>query len=777
MPPRRPDQHEARDEPVGEMLGQRTARFHASADARDNALPSYALLAEPAALGPLPPVPADFPVRPAFSAGVHNHAARIAIAPGTSLYATGECTGPLLRNGRRTVAWNFDAYAFDDTSAHLYQSHPWVLALRADGSAFGLLADTTYRCEIDAACDDPLAVQFRAEGPAFPVIVIDAPSPRDVLRELARLTGAMPLPPRWALGYHQCRYSYYPDAEVRRIARGFREHRIPCDAIWLDIDYMEGFRAFTVDAAKFPDPRALTHDLAAAGFRSVWMIDPGLKHEPHHAEPAPITPDDALATPSPPCSARVVTSTDPAPPAPAISKPAELAAHRARLISGDEHRVWVTRADGSPYTGEVWPGPCLFPDFTAPHVRQWWGTLHPALLAHGPAGLWNDMNEPAVFGVASKTMPLDARHAGDPGMITPAGTPQGPDRAREGAHARYHNVYGMQMIRATRDALAAARPHARPFVLTRANYIGGQRYGATWTGDNTANWYHLDASISMVLNLALSGQPFSGPDIGGFIGNGNAALFARWMGLGALLPFCRAHTAVGTIQKEPWAFDERTTSTCRRALQRRYRLLPYLYTVFRDSSLSGLPVARPVFFADPADPALRAEDDAFLLGDDLLVVAATAPGAASRSPSLPRGVWREIDPAHDPDLPRLFIRAGAIIPCGPDLQWSDQHPLDPLTLLVSLDEHGHATGDLYEDAGDGLGYQHAEFRLTRYHAAADPHTHAVTIHAHRQAGEWTIPHRALHVRIISDAGVVERTGTDGHPLRVPLDPSPSGDSP
>ncbi|MBX3407313.1 MAG: hypothetical protein KF869_11180 [Phycisphaeraceae bacterium] len=592
--------------------------------------------------------------------------ARIATEPGTSLYGTGEVAGPLLRNGRVTVCWNTDAYGYTIENPSLYQSHPWVLAVRADGTAFGVLADTTWRCTIDLRD----GIVFLGEGAPYPVYVIDGTGPKDVMQVLARLTGTMPLPPRWALGYHQCRYSYNPESRVREIADGFRSRNIPCDVIWFDIDYMDGYRVFTFDSSQFPDPKKLNADLGKMGFERIWMIDPGIK-----AEPGYFVYDQMIAR--------------------------DLA---------------VRTAAGEIYKGEVWPGMCVFPDYTRPDVRAWWAGLYKDFMANGVSGFWNDMNEPAVFNVPSKTMPEDNLHGG--GAWDYGGTlPPGP-------HLRYHNVYGMFMAKGTFDGILAARPDKRPFVLTRAGYMGSHRYAATWTGDNSAEWDDLEDSISMALNLGLSGQPFSGPDIGGFNGNGpggeeNGRLFARWMGVGALLPFARGHTGKGNIDKEPWAFGPEVERTCRLALQRRYRLMPYLYTLFHEASETGLPVARPLFFADPADPALRSEDDAFLLGDDLLVVCRVTP-LGDRAVVMPRGRWSRIElvaEGRHPDLPDLYLREGAILPCGPIMEWTSQKPLDPLTLYVNLNDRGVAQGELYEDEGDGFGHTQGRARRTLYSAA------------------------------------------------------------
>lgn len=745
---------------ASQVLGPSTTRFFADAAALEAAHPSYALIQEPAAKGALPAA-TDARTTPLYTTIEGKNAAIIRIQPGTSLYGTGEAAGQLLRNGRTITAWNTDAYGYGDDAMSLYKSHPWVLAVRGDGTSFGVLADTTYRCVIDTAATRADEIRFVAEGPSFPVIIIEGSTPQDVVKELARLTGKMELPPIWAIGYHQCRYSYYPESRVREIASNFRDRDIPCDIIWFDIDYMEGFRVFTFNRQHFPDPKKLNADLLEQGFHNVWMIDPGLKSRDDNSPNESAETIDALSADL------------------KAKRQAELEFYNAIRDSGKKANAYVTRADGSVYEGEVWPGYCFFPDYTQPRVRDWWGPLYENFMSMGISGVWNDMNEPAVFNVPSKTMPEDNVHLGDAGMIKPNGQAQGAAGAR-GDHARYHNVYGMLMIKGSRDGIMATNPDKRPFVLSRASYIGGQRYGASWSGDNSANWYHLETSVSMVLNMGLSGQPFYGPDIGGFAGNGDSKLFQRWMGFGALFPFSRGHTGKDAIDKEPWAFGAQVEETSRLALQRRYRLIPYYYTLFQEATQNGMPVMRPTFFADPTDPALRSEDDSFLIGDGVLVVIDAVPDR-SRVSVMPKGIWRAFDfdvPAgtmntltgrdsQDPELPRMFIKGGAIIPTGPVQEFVGEKPLDPLTLIVSLDSQGKAVGTMYEDAGEGFGYRDGEFLLTRYEAARNGTSVLVT--ASTVDGKMARPNRQIHVRIILDNGVEAMgKGVDGQPIRVEL---------
>ncbi|MGJ8635601.1 MAG: TIM-barrel domain-containing protein [Phycisphaerales bacterium] len=682
---------------VAQVIGDGIVRFDRTLEARQERKPSFALVQEFESFGDvklekLTEVP-SYSTDPETGRTV----ASIQIGKGTSLYGTGECAGPLLRNGFVTETWNLDAFGYGLDAPNLYTSHPWVLAVREDGSSFGVLADTTYRCEIDLRD----GITFRAEGGDFAVIIIDGDSPQEVLKGLGILTGTIAMPPKWAVGYHQCRYSYNPDSRVKEVVNEFRDRNLPMDVIWMDIDYMDEYRVFTFDPEQFPDPKGLNQWLDSKGVSNVWMIDPGVKDEDGYF----------------------------------VSD------------SGDEHDAWVRDKDGNVYNGNVWPGVCVFPDYLNKDVRNWWAGLYEEFMAYEIDGVWNDMNEPAVFNVESKTMPETNVHRADPEL---GGTD---------THDRYHNVYGMQMIRATREGVMATNPDKRPFVLSRANFIGGHRYGATWTGDNSANWAHLDMSIPMSLNLSLSGQPFVGPDIGGFAYNGDGELFQRWMGFGTLFPFSRGHTAKGNIDKEPWSFGPEVEATSRRGLERRYRLMPYMYTLFKESSVTGMPIIRPTFFADPADPALRSEDDSFLLGADMLVVTKATPvgDRVSVMPAAVDGVeWAEFDfpdyesgrDSKDENLPALFIRPGAIIPSAPVTQHYGDRPdsRDELTLIIHTDASGMAHGWMYEDEGDGFGYLMGDYEVIEFSAYESDREILVRVHA--AAGELRFPDRKIKARVI-----------------------------
>ncbi len=700
-------------------LDEHAARFLPPGVACDSLMPSFAL-EEP--VRPIGAVPAAFGPRPVFSVEGGTHVARLAIEPGTDLYGTGEIAGPLRRNGKRTQAFTempnpttSTGFRYDDTFDHLYQAHPWVLGVRADGTAFGVFADTTRHTWIDLTD----GIRFEAAAP-FPVVVLEGERPEEVLRELAQLTGHLDLPPRWALGHHQSRFSYVDETEMRAIAEDLRTHAIPTDVLWFDGSYMREYRLFEFDQTKFPDPAGLIADLHAMGYRVVPIFDPGVRV------------DEAFPL------------------------------YQEALSGG----LFVREPDGSVYNGSVWNGGRFaFPDFSQRETREWWALrMSEFVVTHGFDGMWDDMNEPVVLEVVNWSPHTGLLAGGD-------------DRHPAGTHEVYHNVYALQQLEATEDAFRAAYPDRRPFLLSRSNYLGGQRHAAMWTGDNTATWDHLRWSIATIANMGLSGQPFAGADIGGFMvpqgaeGTPNPwdpELFAHWVGIGAFYPFCRNHSAGldepftqilgGGPTHHAWDFGPEIERTSREAIERRYRLLPYLYTLFRDASEHGTPVLRPVFFAAPGEARLRGEDRAFLFGPDLLIVPQWPAGTLDdTSPlELPSGFDREItlvgeDPSVDAAHPHVFLRSGAIVPTGVVGQTTSYDPSSPLDLYLALDANGNATGTLYEDAGEGHEHLAGGFRDIALRAETVGGRVIVTLE--RRAGSLELPTRIVRAFLHEASGV------------------------
>lgn len=666
-------------------------------------MPSFALKAEPQEKGMLP---SNWQLYPIMEKKKGHASAYLDVPQGTSLYGGGEVTGPLLRNGQSIKLWNTDSGAYSvDNGKRLYQSHPWVMGVRPDGTSFGILFDTPYKAKLTTTDE---RINFETEGELFRIFVIDRESPQAVIKGLAELIGTMPMVPRWALGYQQCRFSYTPASRVIEVADTFRIKRIPCDVIWMDIDYMDGYRIFTFNPQTFPDPAALNRDLHIRGFHSAWMIDPGAKVDSTYF----------------------------------VYK------------SGTANDVWVKTAQGKEFHGDAWPGACAFPDFTQPKTVRWWADLYKDFLDKGVDGVWNDVNEPQISNTPTGTMPEDNKHLGG-------------DKIPAGPHLKYHNVYGYLMVKASREGIMKARPQNRPFILTRSNFLGGQRFAATWTGDNASRVSHMTMSVPMILTLGLSGQPFSGADVGGFLFNPDADLFGRWMALGAFYPFSRGHACAGTINKEPWAFGQKVEDVSRMALERRYVLLPYYYTLLHEASETGMPIMRPVFFADPKDTLLRAEEQAFLIGENLLVVPEWA-----QNPALPKGIWRNLSliPGDDKDSyqAKLKIRGGAIIPTGKIIQNTNEKSLDPLTLLVCLDEKGEAHGTLYWDEGDNWSFKDGNYSFQHFTAirTAD---NKVQVKITQKKGKYITENNDMAiVKIITDKGIYQASGNLVEGIEVQL---------
>lgn len=692
------------------ILEEGVFRFDCSTDDRNAAFPSISFVNPKVRETPIMSIKNVPSYIPTFECFLGQQIVNVEFPTGTSFYGTGEVSGQLERTGKRVFTWNTDAWGYGPGTTSLYQSHPWVLAVLPSGESLGILADTTRRCEIDLLKESN--VKFIAQS-SYPIITIGPfASPTDVLIVFSHAIGTVCMPPKWSLGYHQCRWSYETDALVREIAKTFREKKIPCDVVWMDIDYMDGFRCFTFDKERFPDPKCLVRDLHQDGFKAIWMLDPGIKHEKGYFV----------------------------------------------YDSGSEQDVWVQTADGKPFVGEVWPGPCVFPDFTQSKVRSWWVNLVKDFSLNGVDGIWNDMNEPDVFKSVTKTMPENNIHMGDSEL------------GGRQMHSHYHNVYGMLMARSTYEGMKLADENKRPFVLTRAGFVGSQRYAATWTGDNLSTWEHFHMSVSMILQLGLSGQPFSGPDIGGFAGNATPKLFGRWMGVGSMFPFCRGHSEKDTTDHEPWSFGEECEEVCRRALMRRYRLLPHIYTLFYLAHTKGIPVATPTFFIDPKDPKLRTQENSFMLGP-LLIYASTERDQRLDNGihKLPKGIWLSFDfeDSH-PDLPVLYLLGGSIIPLGPSIQHvGEAKHTDALSLLVALDENGKAEGILFEDDGDGYEYEKGSYLLTTY--AAELQSSVVTLRISKTEGSWKRPKRRLHVQVLLGSGaMLDAWGNDGEIVKITM---------
>ncbi|GAC1619247.1 MAG: glycoside hydrolase family 31 protein [Ktedonobacteraceae bacterium] len=602
------------------------------------------------------------------------------LASSERIFGLGERTADLNKRGQAFPIWNIDPHKGHNAQTEtMYTSIPFYLGLSADtGRAYGILIDHTGRVEADMGKTNSAEVSMTVEGDSLIAYFLAGPTPADVMRQYTELTGHMPLPPRWTLGYHQSRWGYTSEQQVRQLATQFRKRNHPCDAIWLDIDYMDGYRSFTWNADTFPNPKQLTEKLHAQGLHLITILDPGTKIDEGYTV----------------------------------------------YQQGMEHNYFCRYENGAIFTGNVWPGTCVFPDFSQSEVRTWWGNLYKDLLDQGVDAIWNDMDEPALTNLfvqdeptvatKSNTMSDDVLHQADRNQ------PLGPDGAPT-LHKFFHNAYGMEMARATYEGLRRLRPDSRPFVLTRSGTAGMQRYAALWTGDNWSRYEDILMAIPMCLNLGMSGVAFVGVDIGGFWAASNGELLVRFAQLGALLPFCRNHNAMGNPDQEPWSFAEPFESAYRTAIETRYRLLPYLYTLFREAATTGAPIIRPLYYHYPQDEQACDVQDAFLVGDVLLTAPIYEAGVTSRNVYLPAGLWFDYWTGKEypgsgwsnieAPLERwpLLIRGNSILPTGPVLQYVDQYPTDPLTFTCFMATDGLASYLLYEDDGTTLAYEKGSF--------------------------------------------------------------------
>lgn len=666
------------------MVDEGVAVFYPADFQKEKLLPSPIFERELVPVGTVAP---GWKIKPVYSTEEGKTVVTLTIGADDDIYGTGEVVGDLRRNGKEVVFWNSDNYGYmKNGGKNLYQSHPWVLGVRKDGSAYGIIADNTWKSSLKSEGN---VLKFTSEGPAFRVVVIERSSSKDVLKELGALTGTMDLPPIWAIGYQQCRYSYYPDARVMQIVDTLRMKKIPADVVWMDIDYMDQFKVFTFDPKTFPQPKKLQDYVHSKNMKTVYMLDPGIKVE-----------DGYFA-----------------------------------YDQGKAGDYFIRKPDGEVYTGRVWPGTCSFPDYTRPEVRTWWSGLTRDFMLQGADGLWNDMNEPSVFDVKSGTMDEDAMHKGGDGYLPES-------------HLRYHNTYGMNMVKASREGSLLAYPDKRPFVLSRDNFLGGQRYGATWTGDNMSCWEHLMMSIPMTINLGLSGQPFNGPDMGGFGADTDPELLAHWYAIGVYFPFVRNHAAKGTLDQEPWVFGERIEDICRTAVNRRYVLLPYIYSLFREASQNGMPVMRPIFMADEKDASLRAEQRVYMLGDDLMIIPRWA-----KNPALPQGDWDIVQFEEKDDLYQAFVaqRPGSIVPLANLSQSTEEFSTDSLTLLVNP-LNGSAQGWMYEDEGNGFAYRDGDFAEYSFSASTDAKG-VLTVSISRCAGSRETAPKHIRIGYVADGKV------------------------
>ena len=525
---------------------------------------------------------------------------------------------------------------------------PALLSLRG----YGLLIDNPHRAAWDLGHADPTRFSYRARGGGLQYYVFHGPKLQCLLRTFFELTGFPPLPPRWVFGLLQSRYGYRNRQELEGIAQTFRTKRLPCDALILDVFWFKEMGDLAFDPTNWPDAREMIARLKREGFRTVVIEEPYLTTKSFNYPEA--------------------------------------------LASGYLARHY----DGSPYTFDFWPGECGLVDFSNPAVRRWWSKKHRPLFECGIDGWWADLNEPA------KHFQNMAHHGGSAAAV--------------------HNTMALSMQQAIYEAHQEYARQRRPFILSRAAFPGSQRYGAAlWSGDVDMTFASLRKQVALGLNVALAGIPLWGADIGGFGFGGKCSveLYARWFQFGAFCPLCRPH-GDQTEVREPWQFGPEVEAICRKYLRLRYRLLPYIYSAAREACTTGIPIMRALVLDYPGDSHVHNLGDEYLFGPQILVAPILEEGASERIVYLPSGVWFDFwsDERHlggrfirvhaELDTIPLFVRQGAILPMGPDVQYSSERSFDPLTLEIYPGAEGAFT--LYEDDGETPAYQSGAYAETRF---------------------------------------------------------------
>ena len=587
-------------------------------------------------------------------------------------YGLGEKSDNMLKNGKQYTFWNTDYPAYTGKKDELYLSIPFFIGIR-NSKAYGIFFDNTYKSYFNFGASNNRFYWFGAEKGEMDYYFINGPEIRRVVSDYTKLTGKIELPPLWSLGYQQSRCSYYPESKVRSIAKSFRDENIPCDVIYLDIDYMDGYRVFTFDKNRFPNPAKMIADLKDEGFKIIPIVDPAVKADPNYS----------------------------------LAK------------EGLEKDIFAKYPDGIPYQGEVWPSWAYFPDFTKKETRDWWGKNLSSFLEIGIEGIWNDMNEPSVWGQSF------------PDLV------EFDDNGFKADHKKIHNVYGLSMARATREGLRKYSGK-RHFILTRAGFSGTQRYAAVWTGDNIATEEHLKLACIMSQNLGLSGVPFVGSDVGGFIGEPTDDMYVRWFQLGAFTPLFRGHATTRSRAHEPFAFNQKVEGLVRQAIQLRYELLPFWYNEFYNSSQTGLPIMRPMFlnYQNDENCYSTAAQYQFMLGDNLLIAPVLLSTDKFKKFYLPEGRWYDWNENKSVtggewcvievplDKIPIFIKEGGIIPMQEIQNYVGEKKIEQLEFLIFPSNKSIYT--FYEDDGASYEYEKGKYNLTKM--TLEKNSNAIKLH-------------------------------------------------
>jgi len=582
------------------------------------------------------------------------------LKPGERIYGLGEKNGPVNRIGSRLKMWNSDKPCYQIHEDPLYKSIPFFMS----SAGYGIFFDNTFKTTFDFGVEKENYYSFSTPGGEMVYYFIYGPGYKQMIGRYMELTGYPIMPPAWGLGFSQCRGMLTNEKLTREIAKGYREKKIPCDIVYQDIGWTQYLQDFEWGEDDYDDPVKMLADLESDGFK-------------------------------------VIVSQDPV-----VSQANQLQWKEAESLGYFTTDARTGKTYNMPWP---WGGNCGVVDFTKPEVADWWGEYQQKALNAGVRGFWTDMGEPAWSNEESTDRLFMKHHLG--------------------MHDEIHNVYGLTWDKVVTEQFEKHNPNTRIFQMTRSGFAGMQRYTFGWTGDSgngnevTNGWKQLEYQLPLALSAGMCGIPFWSCDISGYCGDitdydAMSELYVRWMQFGVFNPISRAHHE-GNNAVEPWLFGEQAQAICKKAIELKYRLFPYIYTYARLAHDAGLPLMRALILEYPDDPEVFNLDSEFLFGQELLVAPVFEEGAATRKVYLPEGEWLDFNhpqtgyhgeqwieyPVGLETIP-LFVKKGAVIPMTKIMQFIGEDPDYPLIMnIFPASVNRKATFEVYEDDGETNNYK------------------------------------------------------------------------
>ncbi len=620
------------------------------------------------------------------TAAEEGHAFTCELGEDDRLYGLGENVRGINKRG-----WIYESNCIDDpghteSKRGLYGAHNFLIV---DGKQrFGIFADAAQKVTFDCGYTKRNQLTVTVTEGGFVLYLLENESLRGLVKEFRAMIGRSYIPPKWAFGYGQSRWGYKCADDIRYVVKQHRENQIPLDSVYMDIDYMERFKDFTVNEERYPDFPSFVEEMKEEHIHLVPIIDAGVKVE----EGYPVYEE------------------------------------------GVRNGYFCQNADGTNFVGGVWPGRVHFPDVLNPAAREWFGGWYRVLLDAGIEGFWNDMNEPSIFyseeyvkKILEKHMPFRTDNADTQmrkffelkDLALGLSNRQADYRlfyhqchGQRVRHDKVHNLYGCNMTRAAGEAFERFSPEKRILLFSRSSYIGMHRYGGIWMGDNSSWWSHILLNLQMLPSLNMCGFLYTGADLGGFGADTTEDLMLRWLELGIFTPLMRNHSAVGTREQEFYRFGD--TDSFRRIIGLRYALLPYLYSEFMKAVLEDDMMFLPLAFVYPEDTFASQVEDQLMVGSGLMIAPVYQQNAGGRYVYLPEDMklyrMRGKDSFETESLPAghhyvkaaldevlIFLRPDHLVPLSEGGNFTEEVTTSHLRLLHYVKTA--ALYELYDDDG------------------------------------------------------------------------------